>query len=223
MSALTGAERRVIDLRRGSPPRVLCEATCAAASFCCPQDAPALPCDNTGMIPTLGNPVDFVFVHHTAVSRATNPDQWAATDRYHKALWNFKSSLGFCVGYTYEISAAGRVRQARAEGEETAAVIGFNKSSISICLDGNFDLEPPTLEQSVSLRRLLIGVQDRHAVPLHSILPHRARCGVPPYKSCYGRRLSDSWARDLVTDPVPPADFPAFGSEFGGVADREVA
>lgn len=165
------------------------------------------------------NPVNYIFVHHTAFSYRTNPDQWYQTNEYHRELWNFKSSLGFYAGYNYEISANGTVRQARAEGEETAAVIGQNKNSVSVCLDGNFDIEDPTLQQKQALRKLLVEIMARHSnLSYKVILPHRSMCGIPPYKSCYGSRLADDWAQILLLSPekvgvndlVPPV---------GGTAD----
>lgn len=118
------------------------------------------------------------------------------------------SSLGSYVGYNYEIAANGQIRQARQEGEVTAAVIAFNLNSVSICLDGNFDVEMPTQGQCDALARLILQIMARHAVQLENIHPHRFACGNPPgsvltpsnppYKTCYGDKLSDTWAQDLV-------------------------
>lgn len=110
------------------------------------------------------------------------------------------SSLGSYVGYNYEISENGTVRQARQEGEETAAVIGYNFNSVSICLDGDFDIQQPTQAQENALASLLAGVIARHSVPIANIHPHRFACGIPPYKSCYGNLLPDNWGQILVTD-----------------------
>lgn len=154
------------------------------------------------MKPSIGNPIEYIFIHHTAVSYKQNPDQWDQTNTFHKSMWNFKSSLGIFVGYTYEISASGFVRQARAEGEETAAVIGFNRKSVSICLDGNFDIEKPTLAQVKALRTLIINIMARTNVPITNVLPHRSECGTPPYKTCYGSQLSNTWAQDIVLKPA---------------------
>ena len=147
------------------------------------------------MKPTLNNPVQKIIIHHTAVSHGLNPDQWVATNADHKARFDFMSSLGYYVGYTYEISATGQVRQARKEGEETAAVIGENRRSISICLDGNFDMEMPTLAQAQALKKLMTEIIARWGLTPHKIFPHRDFCGTPPYKSCYGNLLPDNWGQ----------------------------
>ena len=145
------------------------------------------------------NKVLWIFVHHTAVSYNKNPDQWEATNAYHKQVFNMKSSLGFYVGYNYEISKAGIVRKAREEGEETAAVKGYNKNSVSICLDGDFDQEIPSTGQKEALTKLLREVMARHNVSASKIVPHRTFAN----KTCYGKRLSDDWARSLVEVKEP--------------------
>lgn len=97
-------------------------------------------------------------IHHSAVSHDRNPDQFDANNKYHKAQWNFKSSLGFYLGYNYEIARSGLKRQARQDGERTAACYQNNMNSgqcIHVCLDGNFDIEKPEPEQIYALRDLL--------------------------------------------------------------------
>jgi N-acetylmuramoyl-L-alanine amidase len=139
--------------------------------------------------------IKYIFIHHSAVSYNLNPDQWTQTNNYHRDVRGFpKSSLGFYVGYSYEISKDGLIRQARNDGEETAAVKGYNFESISICLDGNFDIELPTPMQSIALKNLLKEKMKAYNVPIKNILPHRAFAN----KSCYGSKLPDDWGQKLV-------------------------
>ena len=86
----------------------------------------------------------------------------------------------------------------RAENQEGAHTIGQNKSSIGICLSGNFDATLPTAAQEKSLAHLLEQVMQRYNIAVNEIHPHRHYSG----KSCYGNRLSDTWARDLMTPAV---------------------
>lgn len=145
------------------------------------------------------NPIKYIFVHHTAVSYAVNPDQWEQTNVYHRDERQFPiSSLGLYVGYNYEIAKDGTVRQARKDGEETAAVKGYNFCSLSICLDGNFDIELPTPMQVMALKNLLKQKSAQYGVPLANILPHRHFAN----KTCYGSKLDDNWAQSLV-GPLP--------------------
>ena len=101
------------------------------------------------------NMIENCIIHNTAVSYDKNPDQWIATNEYHKKKWNFKSSLGFYVGYHYEIAKDGTVRQARKDDEQGAHTIGYNHNSIGIVLDGDFENEFPTKEQTDSLKKLV--------------------------------------------------------------------
>ena len=135
----------------------------------------------------------YAIVHHTAVSRTKNPDQWNATNEYHREKWDMRSQLGYYVGYNYEISASGTVRQARLIGEETVACTGHNFDSIHICLDGNFDIELPTKEQEKTLQDLLLRLVDEYKINWKDIVPHRMFAN----KSCYGNLLPDDWAQKI--------------------------
>lgn len=140
--------------------------------------------------------IKYLIIHHTAYSYSLNPDQFEQTNTYHKQKFNFISSLGFYVAYQYEISMAGTVRQARQDTEEGAHTIGHNKDSIAICLDGNFDVELPTLAQKIALTNLMKRLVLKYGILPENIVPHRK---FATYKSCYGSLLSDTWARELVT------------------------
>lgn len=134
-----------------------------------------------------------LIIHHTG---GTNADPLADTshhtfkdvDSYHKSL-----GWGGC-GYHYFIEKDGKVTQGRKDSEEGAHTIGQNTSSLGICLAGNFDLTLPTQAQEDALRDLLKQKTKEHNIS--QILPHRAFAK----KSCYGKKLSDTWASDLVND-----------------------
>ena len=49
----------------------------------------------------------------------------------------------------------GRVYQGRADNEEGAHTIGYNKQSVGICLQGNFEEEEPTPTQMDALKKLV--------------------------------------------------------------------
>ncbi len=151
----------------------------------------------------------FICVHHSAVSYGKNPDQFEANNNYHKSLGYPKSSLGFYLGYTYEIASTGLVRQARADGEPTAATTqswarygvfprytGWMNDgrAIHICLDGNFDIEKPKPEQVYALRDLLIKKCKEYGIPKGNIYFHRNFAK----KTCPGLGMSLDWIRGLV-------------------------
>ena len=137
-----------------------------------------------------------IMIHHSAVMHAKNPDQFLANNSYHKNKWNFKSSLGFFLGYNYEISALGRIRQARVEGETTAAC--YQKSMndgrcIHICLDGNFEIEKPTDDQVDSLRFLLMGLMCNFSIVRENIFFHKQFANT----ACPGKNLKLDFIRSL--------------------------
>src|SRR3990167_7945310 len=80
----------------------------------------------------------YIFLHHTAVSWKKSPNQEEATNKYHTQ----KGWGG--TGYNYTINGLGGVRLWRAEGALTAAQYQQSMNdgrAISICIDGNFDIE----------------------------------------------------------------------------------
>lgn len=138
---------------------------------------------------------NFIVIHHTAVSRFKNKDQFIANNRYHQAQWQFKSSLGYYLGYNYEISAKGKIRKAREEGEETAAVYQNNMNdgrAIHIALDGNFDIEKPTPNQIYALRDLIKKIIEKY--PIKDIFFHR---DFAP-KSCPGQNMDLNFIKKIA-------------------------
>ena len=135
-------------------------------------------------------------------------------DDAHKARWSdFKSELGYYVGYNAIIFPDGKVVQTRKLGEETAATRGFNNTTFNICLAGNFTLkngvpvDKPTFEQTTALKHLVFGIlQNRTTltikegatwnIPLANVVPHRTLSST----SCYGDSLSNDWARNIVKE-----------------------
>lgn len=135
---------------------------------------------------------DQIIVHHDGVSR--KGPSFAIVDDFHESQGFPISSLGFYVGYHYWIERDGVIRQARAENELGAHTKGQNYTALGIGLAGCFDEEDPTAEQVAALGSLLLDLCTRHAIPSGRIFPHRKYAN----KSCYGSRLSDSWAREIV-------------------------
>lgn len=146
----------------------------------------------------MANP-QYIFVHHTGGSDA-NPLQdssgftFQQCDELHKQRFDLISSLGSYVGYQYYIEKDGSVHQARKDDEEGAHTIGYNFNSIGICLAGNFDATLPTNAQIDALRTLLQQKTAQWGIPLTNIHPHRWAAN----KTCYGTKLSDTWASELL-------------------------
>jgi len=143
----------------------------------------------------------WLIVHHTG-GTDSNPLSdssyftFEQCNELHKKKFDFPSSLGFYVGYHYYIDRDGKVTQARSDTDEGAHTIGYNLTSLGICLAGNFDVTSPTPQQVVALGKLLKEKSDQYNIPKYKIVPHRTFAK----KTCYGNNLSDTWAADLVSN-----------------------
>lgn len=123
-----------------------------------------------------------IILHHSAVSRTLNPNQFTAINNYHKSLGWSK------IGYQYLIEPLGEVKPGREEAEVGAHTKeqDMNHKSIGICLTGNFDKEEPTTEQCTALLKLITSLQTKYTIPDAQVYPHRH---FATYKSCWGTRL----------------------------------
>ena len=138
-----------------------------------------------------------IIIHHSGVSWQKNPDQFFANNSYHKRLWKFRSSLGFYLGYNYEINKMGYVRQARANGERTAACPAKSMNdgrAIHICLDGNFEIERPFPNEIYALRDLLKSLFGRYPIPKSNIFFHKQFAAT----LCPGKNLDLAFIRSLA-------------------------
>lgn len=170
--------------------------------------------------------IQYIACHH---SGGTQADANASTikltlaqlDADHQIRWpDFKSSLGYYVGYNFVIFPDGSIVQTRKMGEETAAQLGHNFDTISICVIGNYNtgspdrLDPRAVQtMKIILTQLLnedftTPVGPTSMVPqilagttfnlsLGHIMPHRC-IEAPGYTECNGTSLPDTWARDLI-------------------------
>jgi N-acetyl-anhydromuramyl-L-alanine amidase AmpD len=106
-----------------------------------------------------------VMVHHTASSRLITTLE--KVNEWHKDRGFNLSQLGFYVGYHFIIDMDGNLRQTRNIDEDgchcntfdTGEVTSFNRSSIGICVFGNFEDEYPTAEQLNTLTNIIKELQ----------------------------------------------------------------
>ncbi|MES2224177.1 MAG: peptidoglycan recognition family protein [Patescibacteria group bacterium] len=143
----------------------------------------------------------YLIIHHTGGTDAdpkfdTSNQSFEVVNEYHRQKWDFKSSLGFYLGYQYFIDKNGKVTQGRADSDEGAHTIGKNLESIGICMAGNFDVTMPTTLQIQALKTLIKNKMALYSIPLSNVVPHRKFA----VKSCYGNLLGDYWAQVLVDD-----------------------
>ena len=143
------------------------------------------------------NKPEFLIIHHTGGSDKfplldTSNHTAEMVDAYHKSLgWDG-------IGYNWYIEKSGSLKKGRDELKTGAHTIGYNDKSIGICLAGNFDATLPTVAQTDTLRKLLIEKMVQYNIPKEKIVPHRKFAS----KTCYGNKLSDTWAKDLLQEEM---------------------
>jgi len=123
-------------------------------------------------VPNLPNP-RYIIVHHGAGDWDFEQVNWN-----HQQKWGFKSSLGYYIGYGYFIEYDGTVYQGRSDHEEQAHTVGdvahyYNRTSIGICLQGNFENEYPTLNQIMALKELLDRKKVEYQISNERVYGHR--------------------------------------------------
>ena len=135
------------------------------------------------------NKPEWLVVHHTF---GPSNQTFEAIKHFHVFTRGFDT-----IGYQYLLTPNGYIYQGRPDKMHGAHAKeqGINKKSLGICLVGNFDKIKPTLEQENSLIELLRAKMKEYKIPLEKIVPHRYFAN---YKSCFGKLLSDDWARNLV-------------------------
>ena len=147
--------------------------------------------------------VNYIAIHHTAVSRFEATSQLKAVDRYHKERGYNKSSLGYYVGYNYFCDVDGTITQTREIGEETMAQVGHNciggSCAISIGIAGDFAQELPADAQIEAVRDLLKELQVTY--PSVPVVGHRE---LQANRTCPGALLTQEYINVRLLGNVPP-------------------
>lgn len=145
---------------------------------------------------TRDNFPEWIIVHH---SGGTDAEPLLDTSNHTaQTMESYHLSLGWAgLGYQYVIHKNGDIWKGRPETYHGSHTVDYNFKSIGICLAGNFDATLPTQEQVNSLKTLMQDIKTRYNIPLENIVPHRKYAN----KTCYGKLLSDDWARNLLNNP----------------------
>ena len=190
-------------------------------------------------MPTIKN----IGIHHAG---GLGNDNFASTqnltiesiDKGHQTRWptfpsrlkNPKTGKSWFVGYNLVIIANGDLIQTRPLGAETAAQVGHNFDTVSICVVGNFmkkangqpvDVMTPAQLNTLTnlLKKLVAPKWDNLGLVLEPgctfdlnsqrIYPHRIL--QPNHTDCNGTYYPDDWGRKLsmLPDAVVPAPTPA--------------
>ena len=133
----------------------------------------------------------FIIIHHSAISRRFNDNQFDAINRYHVSLGWGK------IGYHYLIEPSGLNKPGRAENEVGAHCKeqSMNFESLGVCLTGNFDIERPVNFQIYALRDLLRQLALKYNIKKDRLFFHR---DFAHYKSCPGRFIDRGFIRGLI-------------------------
>jgi hypothetical protein len=141
---------------------------------------------------------------------------WKQVNDWHKQRWNFESQYipGSYGGYNFIYDPKDRsFHQFRAIGEETAAQIGYNFDTVSICIIGNYSLhngvsvDPMTksIEYDIASFVLdlisgahtnIIAVNTDVSLSITRAFSHRH---YQKGTECYGTALTDEWIQNVLT------------------------
>lgn len=127
----------------------------------------------------------YIIIHHSAVSRKKNPEQFKAIDDFHKSKgWGM-------IGYHYVIEPDGKIKEGRPVGSVGAHCKQkyMNYRSIGIMLTGNFDEEEPTQAQMDQLVNLVVRLKKEYKISAKRVKPHRLYAN---YKTCPGIKVTDT-------------------------------
>ncbi len=134
-----------------------------------------------------------LIVHHSGGTDANPLADTSSHTAKGMELWHLgKGWEG--LGYQYVIHKDGEVWKGRPEHYHGSHTRGHNTKSIGICLSGNFDATLPTKAQVKALKGLLTSLSEKYKISKENIVPHRTHAN----KTCYGNKLSDDWARNLL-------------------------
>lgn len=150
-------------------------------------------------IEKVSNVPEIILVHHTGGTDANPLEDTSHHTAKTIEEWHMKKGWNG-IGYHYVIEKDGTIVHGRPEHVEGAHEPKVNKKSIGICLSGNFDATLPTIEQTASLKVLLKDINSRYTI--REISPHRRYAS----KTCFGKKLSDTWASDLIKETVVQKD-----------------
>jgi len=114
--------------------------------------------------------IQYIIIHHTAVSRDENSKQYEAVKNTHivEKKWGD-------IGYHYFIEPDGLLMKGRNENVTGAHCIEerMNYQSIGICIAGNFDKEKPTDEQLKTLKDIITHLRIKYDIPRENIKFHK--------------------------------------------------
>lgn len=93
-----------------------------------------------------------------------------------------------------------------------AVEFGMNRKSVGICVVGNYDESPPSLDHLRLLSSLCSAIMVNYAIPINNVIGHRdvglmagydwrkiGPTGIPEYKSCPGKLFPIGTVRGVIS------------------------
>jgi N-acetyl-anhydromuramyl-L-alanine amidase AmpD len=146
--------------------------------------------------------ISIIAVHHSAREYHIGEDYkhviiQAAT--YHKnKIWGYLNSkpiYGNGLMYHYVITPDGQIYKTRNMEEVTWHANNANNKSVAIMLQGNFEIQNPTIEQLKSLEELLQKLLIDLSLDKSSVFAHGELINYGNQTACCGRMLKDDVVR----------------------------
>lgn len=109
----------------------------------------------------------YIILHHEAGNNG-----FESVNEYHRKKWNFRSKLGYYIGYHYYINKKGKLIQGRSEDEAGAHTKGYN-NNLGVCLQGNFEQEQPKQKQLSTLKNFLDSRTAKYGLSAKDVIPHK--------------------------------------------------
>ena len=137
----------------------------------------------------------YLVVHTTA-----SPKNTTFEDVYK---WHVRERGWEWVGYQWLLYWDGTIVLCRPDETHGAHAKGFNTKSIGIAMCGDGDKHLPSHQQKKALTELLKMKMKEFNIPADNIIPHRVAQELSSgsrKKTCYGTKLKDDWARNLVKE-----------------------
>lgn len=139
-----------------------------------------------------------IIIHHSLTEDGATVS-WNAIRDYHVNVNGWAD-----IAYHYGIELVGDrydIFKGRMDNVAGAHCIGYNDSSLGICLVGNFDLAPAPAAQVELARKLCRSLMSIYGIKVDGVLGHRETYtlrGVPVEKTCPGSAFDmDAFRRSL--------------------------
>lgn len=152
-------------------------------------------------VKNMATPVQFVFIHHTAMDCCLTQDeclqQVRTIQNFHMDDRNWDD-----IGYNFLIGEDGRVYEARGWNRTGAHTYGWNEKAVAFCVMGSYNDRLPNKQALSALQNIIAyGVQEGKITQDYKLYGHRDVRDT----DCPGHKLYDlikGWDHFCQSDPV---------------------